>query len=402
MIFTGIGPHVSVKQGLRTLVLCSPLFWFRWKRGSSVAAVEHWLSNRYGKTVITVDSGRSALLVALQSLQLKKGDEVCVQAFTCAVVINAIHAAGVKAIYVDIDSTYGMNANDLEKKISHKTKAIIVQHTFGIAADMTAIMRIAKPYKSTIIEDCAHTVSSSMNGSLLGTIGDIGILSFGSDKAISCGRGGALIVSNSLADDIKKTVAVLPYLPNTVVAKHLVSIVVFLLIKPIYSVGGKYVLGVLKKMKVLHRFIEKSEKQGGLAVYAPAQFSNALAYILQRELTQIDTLADHRKRIAAVYGKELSQQIVEGTVLCRYPVLVDNRNDVLLDIKTKGVLLGDWYSSPVGPIDIQMKNMNYVSGACPQAELYSAHVINLPTHKDITEKRAAHIFSLIKPYLHEV
>ncbi|NMB92373.1 MAG: aminotransferase class I/II-fold pyridoxal phosphate-dependent enzyme [Parcubacteria group bacterium] len=89
--------------------------------------------------------GRVALYAILKSLEIKPGDEIILPGFTCVVVPNAILYCGVKPIYVDIDeNTFNINPNLIEEKINSKTKAIIVQHTFGIPAQMDKIIEIAK------------------------------------------------------------------------------------------------------------------------------------------------------------------------------------------------------------------------------------------------------------------
>ncbi|MBT4153898.1 MAG: aminotransferase class I/II-fold pyridoxal phosphate-dependent enzyme [Candidatus Magasanikbacteria bacterium] len=402
MIFTGMGPHVCWRQALRAKFAYSPFFWFRWKKGSYVDKVESALTSRYGAKTVAVDSGRSALLLALQTLSLKKGDEVILQAFTCAVVVNAVRAAGAAVVYVDVDKRYSIDVSALESAISDRTRAIVVQHTFGIPADIPGIKDCVKKHDIAIIEDCAHTYSSTLEGTLLGTLGDLAVLSFGSDKAISCGRGGALVINNSMYQkDIFTRLSELPYLPTGIVSLHLFTILMFWCFKPMYSFGGRYILGALRKLQVLHKFIEQSEKSGELATYAPAKMNNIIAYMLLPELKRADRLAWHRKKIGRIYKDAFEDDLISGAVFCRYPLLVADSVTAITQIKFRGVLLGDWYSTPIGPKDIDAQQMMYVAGSCPQAEFFASHIVNLPTHKKITERKAQRIVSLIKPYIHE-
>src|SRR5581483_4013141 len=112
------------------------------------------------------------------------------QAFTCVAVPNSVLWTGAKAIYADIDETGNLDPKDLEKKITKKTKAVIIQHTFGIAANMDAIQKVLKGKKIILIEDCAHALGASYKGKKLGTFGEFAFFSFGRDKVISSVFGG--------------------------------------------------------------------------------------------------------------------------------------------------------------------------------------------------------------------
>src|SRR3989344_5679323 len=141
-LFTGFAPNLRFKDMLYAMkYLFLPWFYKRLVNGKSIKVLENWLVNFFGvKNVITIDSARSALLVGLRASNIGVGDEVIVQGFTCIVVINAIKQSGAKPIYVDIDQTLNLDIPDLNKKITNKTKAIIVQHTFGNPANMGHIL----------------------------------------------------------------------------------------------------------------------------------------------------------------------------------------------------------------------------------------------------------------------
>jgi len=143
--------------------------------------------------------GRVALYAILEVLGVKKGDEVITQAFTCIAVPEAIIAIGAKPIYVDIKSNdVNMGVNDLKNKVSSKTKAIIVQHTYGIPADMDDIIKITEEKNIPIIEDCCHTLISTYKGKMIGTFGVGSFYSFEWGKPIIIGIGGSAIVNNNL------------------------------------------------------------------------------------------------------------------------------------------------------------------------------------------------------------
>ena len=150
--------------------------------------------------------GRVALYAMLKGLGVGKGDDVALQAFTCLANPEAIIAAGAKPVYVDVEENgYNMNPADLNDKITAKTKAIIVQHTFGIPADIEHIKGISEERDIPVIEDCCHTLNSTYNGQRVGTFGAGAFYSYEWGKPIVVGIGGsALIHHQSLREKVEK------------------------------------------------------------------------------------------------------------------------------------------------------------------------------------------------------
>ena len=159
-----------------------PWKWFQWKKGTHEKRAMELLEGYFGENIqaITYDSGRSALYHALLALDVGEGDEVLVQAFTCMVVINAICWTGARPVYVDIEKdTLNMDPVKADHACSDKTKVIILQHTFGLPANIDALLDVAKKHNLKTIEDCAHSLGARYKGKLTGTYADIGMLSFG-------------------------------------------------------------------------------------------------------------------------------------------------------------------------------------------------------------------------------
>lgn len=144
-----------------------------------------------------VSSGSAALLVALKALGVKRGDEVITSSFTFVATAEAIIEAGAVPVFTEIDETFNMDPNDLENKISPKTKVIIPVHMAGAMANMNPILQIADKYGLKILEDSAQNFGTHIDGKSIGTIGDIGIYSLDFAKTITTGEGG-LIVTNKV------------------------------------------------------------------------------------------------------------------------------------------------------------------------------------------------------------
>lgn len=146
--------------------------------------------------VLPTNSGTAALELACAVL-LKRGDEVILPSFTFSSCANAILLCGAKPIFCDIDiSTYNIDPADIEKRITKKTKAVMVVHYAGMAADMEKIQFISEKFHLDIIEDAAHALGSKYRGVHLGTIGRVGCFSFHGTKNAASGEGGALVTND--------------------------------------------------------------------------------------------------------------------------------------------------------------------------------------------------------------
>ena len=150
------------------------------------------------KYALFTTSCTSALEIALICCDIKDGDEVLCPAFTFVSVVNAIIACGARPVFVDIkEDTMNINTDLIEKAISRRTKAIIPVHYAGQACEMDKICDMAYRHKIKVIEDAAHGIGAFYKQRHLGTIGDVGCVSFDGTKNISCGEGGALLTCNS-------------------------------------------------------------------------------------------------------------------------------------------------------------------------------------------------------------
>jgi len=160
------------------------------------------LENKFAETfqskyAITFNSGTSTLHAALLAVGVKPGDEVLSPALTVIMDTTATIHANAVPVYVDIDpETFNMDPDDLERKITPKSKAIIIVALYGLPCNMDRIMEIANKYGLPVVEDNAQCFLGEYKGKLAGTFGKVASYSFENSKHISCGEGGA-ITSNS-------------------------------------------------------------------------------------------------------------------------------------------------------------------------------------------------------------
>lgn len=154
---------------------------------------------------IAVNSGTSALIAPLWSLDLQPDDEVITTPFTFVATANAIVIAGAKPVFVDIDpDTYLIDPNKIEEAITNKTKAIIPVHLYGRVCQMETILNMAKKYSLCVIEDTAQAFGAEQNGKSAGMMGDVGCFSFYKTKNISTFEGGMICVPKHSKLDHKK------------------------------------------------------------------------------------------------------------------------------------------------------------------------------------------------------
>lgn len=137
---------------------------------------------------VTCGSGSSALLLALKALSIGQGDEVVIPTYVCESVYNAVSATGAVPVLCDLGKDWLMTPASVHQVLTRKTKAIIVVHTFGLSADVPSIMEFGIP----VIEDCCQSFGGRLNGSMLGSIGTMGIYSFHATKCLTTGEGGAV------------------------------------------------------------------------------------------------------------------------------------------------------------------------------------------------------------------
>lgn len=147
---------------------------------------------------VSVQSGTSALHIALIELGITSGDEVILPALTFVASANPVRYVGATPVFVDVDPvTWGILPEKIEEAITNKTKAIMPVHLYGNPCDMDSIISIAKKYDLFVIEDATESLGATYNGLCTGTIGDIGCYSFNGNKVITTGGGGMVVAKDA-------------------------------------------------------------------------------------------------------------------------------------------------------------------------------------------------------------
>lgn len=416
MIHTSLSPNTEkddLKLVLKQLML--PWNWFSWKGGKDIKKLETAFSKYLGEgqESISFQRGRDALTTLLKAIGITDGDEVILQAYTCIVVPNAIQFTGAKPVYVDLEEKgFNIDPEGIEKAINEKTKAVIIQHTFGEPAALEAIQEICKRHKILLIEDCAHALAGSFKNQLLGTFGDAAIWSFGRDKIISSVWGGmATTKHKALAKRLRHQHKFLKRPGILQIKQALLHPLVFAIIKPFYhSKFGKGLLVLSQKIRMIPRVIFPLEKQGHQPKSFPQQMANAMAHLALHQMTKLTRFQRQRQYLAGLYSSSLAG--TEGVQIphskeeahpawLRYTIRHPKAAQLLKKAQKKGIYLGNWYTTVLAPGDCSLENFQYQAGFCPRAEQAAKETLNLPTHIQMTAEQVQEVVEFIQQELWE-
>lgn len=172
-------------------------------KGKFISLFEEKFSDFIGiKYSISVCNGTVALHLALLALGIGKGDEVIVPTLTYIASVNSITYTGAEPVFADsLNDTWQIDPEDIRKKITPKTKAIMAVHLYGHPCEMSEILKICKEFNLFLIEDCAEAIGSKYEGKHVGTFGDIATFSFFGNKTISTGEGGMVVTNDETLYD---------------------------------------------------------------------------------------------------------------------------------------------------------------------------------------------------------
>jgi len=329
---------------------------------------------------IAVSSGTAALHLALACLGLKKGDEVIVPSLTFSATANVVLYVGARPVFADIigPENLTLSPQEVEKKITGKTKAVMVMHYGGYPCDMGAILHLAAKHRLYVIEDAAHAPGAQYRGKMCGTVGDVGCFSFFANKNLVTGEGGMAVVQNRERADI---------------------------LRRLRSHG----MGSLSWDKFKGHLSTYDIERLGFN-YRPTEIGSALGLV---QLKKLDRGNKIRKRLTLAYRKELGgiNEVsipfggFEGNPSYHlFPILVNpapdgnvlfRRNKLMEDLKTSGIQTSVHYP-PVHLFSLYRKQKGVTKRMLPKTEDVSQRVITLPLHPGMNEKDVKWIAGKIK------
>lgn len=386
-LFNSLGSNYSFTFALGYLGL-----WLRGDTSATKTQVEAQLSALVSGAYTFTTQGRQALSLALVELGIKPGDRVAVQGFTCYAVESSLHSIGAEPVFVDV-AKQSLNPGLAEIDTSFKRspfKALVIQHTLGYAMDMTSLKHWCHNHEVLLVEDMAHALGGLHLKHRLGSFGDGVALSFGRDKIVDVVTGGAYRINPKLNQDM---------LPE-----HRLPLKIFVYPLLTQVIRATYPIGLGKLIHRLCKYLGLIYSPVGSISETSCSLDKRVFPALKASLEKLERDIVHRRQIAAAYHTKLKsslitdEQIASGTCL-RYPLLVENRQQVLRALESQGVHVSDtWYRQVVDASSLKVKS-SYVSGTCPNAQLLAEQIINLPTHRYVTLNQANQMAQFINDQL---
>lgn len=327
---------------------------------------------------VPVRTGRAALVAAIRSLKLPLGASIGAPLFCCPVVFQAIHTAGCRPRFIDIDpETYCLSAEDLAKKQS-RMDAVIAVHMFGNLCD---VMRLREQARGKpIIEDCAQALGSRLEGLMAGSLGDLSFFSFRSGKYISAGEGGAIYSNDpEMRDRVSRIVSEMSVPSPKEECRHAVRVHIKsrLRSKPLYGMIGHR----------LGQLWEKRMKASDDSPVVLGQIRMTDLLLIRKRLACLERWIDAQRGYAdlLIRDLELGTGMLchenPGTFYNRYhfPILFhspEQRDFVASHLRTAHI---DSIKYLSGVVETATRHYGY-DGGCPAAERISERVLVVPSY----------------------
>lgn len=384
----------------------------RWQKGRFIRILEEAFAHYFDfPYAVSFASGRLALYQILKGWGIGGGDDVIVPAYTCVVVPDAVIWSGATPIYADIEEdTFNVDYRKLDRVVTGKTRAIIVQHTFGQTTDLEEIITWARRRKIKVIEDCAHSLGIEYKGSLLGTFGDAAFFSFGQDKSISSVRGGLVITRDPhLGRALETAQKTMAFPTRLTVLKRIAHPILWGVINSTYYFFnlGKLFTFLAWRGRILGDAVSKGELGGKPPKDFSHRLSNALAALAYLQFRRIEDFNRRRRQIAIYYRQNLGNisaiklPRTEGgkeLALLRFTLRVPDPGKLAQAGKKAHIILGSWYNAIPFPKGVDREAVKYKPGSCPIAEKVAAQTVNLPTSPTMELKDAERVVKLVKKH----
>jgi perosamine synthetase len=339
-----------------------------------------WNGSRFAFSFM---GGRVALSAIIHALGLKTGDEVLVPGYTCVVVPNAFRFAGIDVKYVDIElQTYGVDIVDLKRKISPRTRAILLQHLYGLVSrDYEAILSLAKDHRLFVIEDCAQATGARFKGERVGNRGDAALYSTEHSKVFSTFIGGVAATNDErIAAGIREYQSMAPWPATERVEAVLNNLIYdYVVNKRCHSLGRDWYR--LKQANKVMVSTTETEMNFQRPTHYGQRMPAPLAQVGLCQLKKVDRYNDIRRENAKrwdgwcdAYGVTRAWVVNDSEpVFLRYPVMLDStRKQDRSWAHDLGVPVGVWFCTNLHPI-------KYTILDCPNADKAVAECVNFPT-----------------------
>jgi hypothetical protein len=354
---------------------------------------------RSGDNILLFESSRSALFNCLMSQKIGEGDEVIISSFTCDAVTYAVMRTGATVIYSDINDDLTMKTKSVLRAITKNTKAVVIQNTLGRIGLDISTMNLIKKTNILLIEDCALSYGSMLDGIKLGAYGDFSFFSLEVSKTLTIGWGGVLSINNhKYREGMYKRYALIGRVSLMQDIRRFFQLYLSLLLIKIKPLGGVWLWYFLYGFRIFRRSNSydlnaecKSEKMGNLSQsfykYVSRQF-NEFYRITNKNYLFFSDIA---------HNLNLKQPVVEASnefiVSPRFSLIIKRKNiQHAVDLgDSLNIEVGRWFDDT--PPSWNIKDARVV-GSSNALEI-SSSIINLPCHWTLSENEISKINSFM-------
>lgn len=316
------------------------------------------------KYCLGVDSGTSALELALEAAGVGPGDEVIVPSFTFIATATAVSVLGAKPVFADIDPiTMTLDSKSVEGALSKKTKAVIAVHIFGQPCDLDPLLSLARSRKLAVIEDCAQSHLATYKGRPTGSIGDLGAFSFYPSKNLGAAGDAGAVTTND--ESLRDSVNILRNCGRSAAAGY-------------------------NHVRVGHN----------------CRLDEVQAAILRVKLLRLEAWTAARRRVAGIYDEGLS-----GLPLTRpplgsesskpvfhlYTLRTDRRDALAQDLRRHGIGTGVYYPTPVH-LQPAYAALGAKAGSLPVTEAASREALSLPMYPELSSADAGRVVETVRRF----
>ena len=329
--------------------------------GKEVSAFEEEFAAYTGANYcVGLASGLDALWIAFRLLNIGKGDEVIVQGNTYIASVMGITINDATPVFIEPDEHFGMNPNEIEDKITDKTKAVLVTHLYGMASRMDKIVEICKKHNLRLVEDCAQSHGACFNGKMTGTFGDIGCFSFYPSKNLGAfGDAGAVVVNDE---------------------------------------------NLAKEFKVFRNY-GSQKRYYNMVVGANSRLDELQAGLLRVRLSHMQELTDEKVKIAERYSREIKNEKIQLPTLAegatcvwhQYVIRCEERDRLIDYLNAKGI--GTIIHYPIPPhLAEAYRYLGHKEGFLPITEHLAKTVLSIPMYNGMTEEEQTYVINALNEF----
>lgn len=343
------------------------------------------------KHAITVGNGTDALVIALKSLGIKDGDEVITTDYTFFATAESIRAVGAIPVFVDVDkSLYNIDVNQIEEKITDKTKAILFVDLFGNPADYNKIKEIADKHHLYIVEDSCQAIGSTYDDKMIGSYADVTCFSFFPTKNLGCaGDGGLIVTNNDKIATICKAIRVHGSGENGKLAYE-------------YLNNCEIDMALDSGNNNSHF---DNKKYYNFMIGTNSRLDEIQAALLNLKLEHFEDWTEERIKLADYYFENLKDtSYIMPTKLDNskhvyhlFIIQSEKREELVEYLKNKGIATGVYYRVPMH-LQYAFKDLGYKEGDFPVSEYLSKRTFAIPLYVGMTKEEQDYVINALKEF----